>query len=84
MFERNNQRCNTRRRENIFLEYLKDYKGTVIGKIHDDWFGNIFDVFLAKNISELDDSYTWNSFKEAKKKLEGKENPSSKCFPLKK
>lgn len=66
------------------LEYLKDYKGTVIGKIHDDWFGNIFDVFLAKNTSKLDDSYTWNSFKEAKKKLEGKENPSSKCFPLKK
>ena len=65
------------------IEYLKNYKGTVIGKIHNDFFGNIFDVFLTKNISE-NKLYNWNSFKEAKKKLEGKENPSSKCFPLRK
>ena len=65
------------------IEYLKNYKGTVIGKIHNDFFGNIFDVFLTKNISE-NKLYNWNSFKEAKKKLEGIENPSSKCFPLRK
>ena len=65
------------------IEYFKNYKGTVIGKIHNDFFGNIFDVFLTKNISE-NKLYNWNSFKEAKKKLEGIENPSSKCFPLRK
>lgn len=65
------------------IEYFKNYKGTVIGQIHNDFFGHIFDVFLTKNISE-NKLYNWNSFKEAKKKLEGKENPSSKCFPLRK
>ena len=65
------------------IEYFKNYKGTVIGQIHNDFFGHIFDVFLTKNISE-NKLYNWNSFKEAKKKLEGKENPLSKCFPLRK
>lgn len=65
------------------IEYLKNYDGVVIGQIHSDGFGNIFDVFLTKNIGSLDDLYTWNSFEEAKKKLEGQENPSSKCFSLK-
>lgn len=65
------------------IEYLKNYNGAVIGPIHKDGFGNIFDVFLTKNIGSLDDLYTWNSFEEAKKKLEGQENPSSKCFSLK-
>ena len=65
------------------IEYFKNYKGRVIGQIHNDFFGHIFDVFLTKNISE-NKLYNWNSFKEAKKKLEGKENPSSKCFPLRK
>ena len=65
------------------IEYLKNYDGVVIGQIHNDGFGNIFDVFLTKNIGSLDDLYTWNSFEEAKKKLEGQENPSSKCFSLK-
>ena len=40
-------------------------------------------VFLTKNASK-NKIYNWNSFKEAKKKLEGKENPSSKCYHLKK
>ena len=65
------------------IEYLKNYDGVVIGQIHNDGFGNIFDVFLTKNTGSLDDLYTWNSFEEAKKKLEGQENPSSKCFSLK-
>ena len=65
------------------IEYLKNYDGVVIGQVHNDGFGNIFDVFLTKNIGSLDDLYTWNSFEEAKKKLEGQENPSSKCFSLK-
>lgn len=65
------------------LEYLKNYNGIVIGQIHDDWFGNIFDVFLTKNKGRFDDLYTWNSFEEAKRKLECRDNSSSKCFTLK-
>ena len=65
------------------LEYLKDYNGVVIGNVHDDWFGNIFDVFLTKNTCADDDLYTWENFDEAKRNLEEKENPSSKCFHLK-
>ena len=65
------------------IEYLKNYDGVVIGQIHSDSFGNIFDVFLTKNTSK-NKLYNWNSFKEAKKKLERKENPSSKCYHLKK
>ena len=65
------------------IEYLKNYDGVVIGQVHSDFFGNIFDVFLTKNTSK-NELYNWNSFKEAKKKLEGKENPSSKCYHLKK
>lgn len=65
------------------LEYLKSYTGWVIGRIHKDWFGNIFDVFLTTNKNALSEDYIWNNFEEAKEKLEGKENPSSKCFHLK-
>ena len=65
------------------IEYLKNYNGVVIGPIHDDWFGNIFDVFLTTNTCECNELYNWNNFKEAKRKLEGIEKPSSKCFHLK-
>ncbi len=65
------------------VEYLEHYNGVVIGKIHDDWFGNIFEVFQTKNQWKSSDFYTWNSFEEAKKRLEGKDNPASKCFRLK-
>ena len=69
------------------VEYLEHYNGVVLGEIHDDWFGNIFEVFETKNKwvinGKIDDFYTWNSFEEAKKRFEEKDNPASKCFRLK-
>lgn len=55
------------------IEYLKNYNGAIIGYVHNDGFGNIFDVFLTKNIGSLDDSYTWNSFEH--------EMVLSDCYP---
>ena len=72
--------------EEIFFiapEYLKDYTGVVIGPIHEDWYGNIANVFLTKNYCDLDDTLTWGAFEEAKRKLEEQDNSSSKCFKLK-
>ena len=70
----------------LSVEYLKNYKGVVIGPIHEDWYGNCVDVFLTKNKFPGKDEnyiYTWNSFDEAKKKIEGKENTSQRVFHVK-
>lgn len=72
------------------LEYVKHYKGVVLGPIHKDGYGNWVTVFKTKsvtpNLSEdgTSDDYTWNSFKEAKKKREKCENSSSRVFHVKK
>ncbi len=70
----------------LSVEYIKNYKGVVIGPVHKDGYGNCVDVFLTKNKFELDttDEWTWNSFKEAKKKIEKKENSSQRVFHVKK
>lgn len=72
------------------LEYVKHYKGVVLGPIHKDGYGNWVTVFKIKSVTphlsedETSDDYTWNSFKEAKKKLEKCENSSSRVFHIKK
>ena len=70
----------------LSVEYLKNYKGVVIGPIHEDWYGNCVDVFLTKNKfpgKYENYIYTWNSFDEAKRKIEGKENTSQRVFHVK-
>ena len=72
------------------LEYVKHYKGVVLGPIHKDGYGNWVTVFKTKSVTphlsedDTSDNYTWNSFKEAKKKLEKCENSSSRVFHIKK
>lgn len=72
------------------LEYVKHYKGVVLGPIHKDGYGNWVTVFKIKSVTphlsedDTSDDYTWNSFKEAKKKLEKYENSSSRVFHIKK
>lgn len=72
------------------LEYVKHYKGVVLGPIHKDGYGNWVTVFETKSVTphlsedDTSDDYTWNSFKEAKQKLEKCENSSSRVFHIKK
>ena len=72
------------------LEYVKHYKGVVLGPIHKDGYGNWATTFRTKNITphhfddDTSDDYTWNSFKEAKKKLQKCENSCSRVFHIKK
>ena len=74
----------------LALEYVKHYKGVVLGPIHKDGYGNWVTVFETKSVTHhlsedsTSDDYTWNSFKEAKKKLEKCENSSSRVFHIKK
>ena len=72
------------------LEYMKHYKGVVLGPIHKDGYGNWVTVFETKSVTphlsedDTSDEYTWNDFKAAKKKLEKCENSSSRVFHIKK
>ena len=72
------------------LEYVKHYKGVVLGPVHKDGYGNWATTFRTKSVTphhfddDTSDDYTWNSFKEAKKKLEKCENSSSRVFHVKK
>ena len=72
------------------LEYVKHYKGVVLGPIHKDGYGNWITVFKTKSVTphlsgdDTSDDYTWNSFKKAKQKLEKCENSSSRVFHIKK
>mgnify|MGYP001009686470 CR=1 FL=1 len=68
----------------LILEYVKNYTGIVIGPIHEDGYGNTFELFYTKMHSDLDEIYNWDNFKEAKKQLNKLESPHDKIFHLKK
>lgn len=63
------------------LEYVKHYKGTIIGQVCEDGYGNECDLFSTVSVDE-DPEWAWSSFKEAKKTLE--KNGPWKVFHLKK
>lgn len=54
----------------VSLEYLKECNGIVFGDIHDDWFGNVFDVWESaikfEGYGEFDRKYSWDLFEKAK------------------
>ena len=72
------------------VEYVKHYKGVVLGPIYKDGYGNYVTVHKTKSVTikldedDTDESYTWNSFKEARIKLEKCENSGSRAFHVKK
>lgn len=70
----------------LILEYVKHYKGAVLGPVHKDGYGNVFSAFpvIHKPLLINDEEFTWNSFKEAKRKQEKQENSGQKVFHLKK
>ena len=68
----------------LILEYVKNYTGIVIGPIHEDGYGNTFELFYTKMHSDLDEIYNWDNFKEAKKQLKKIKDFPEKIFHLKK
>lgn len=63
------------------LEYVKNYKGTILGPVYKDGYGNECDLMFVVSVDE-DPEWAWNSFKEAKIVLEHKR--PWKVFHLKK
>lgn len=69
----------------LILEYVKHYKGAILGPVHKDGYGNTFSALPIVHKPLLDDEdLTWSSFKEAKKKQEKQKNSGQKVFHLKK
>ena len=70
----------------LILEYVKHYKGAVLGPVHKDGYGNTFFALpIIYNPLLIDDEeLTWNSFREAKLKQEKQKNSGQKVFHLKK
>ena len=69
----------------VTLEYItKGHTGIVIGPIHEDGYGNTFELFSIKERCELDEFFNWDSFKEAKKKMKKAKYPLGRVFHLKK
>ena len=68
----------------VALEYIpKNYTGIVIGPIHEDGYGNTFELLHTKEQWDLDEFFNWDSFKEAKKKMKKAKYPLGKVFHLK-
>ncbi len=68
----------------LAVEYVKNYKGAIIGPIHEDGYGNWAELLPIKSsLKGVDNEYDWETFEAARKKLEFKKNTSRKCFPLK-
>lgn len=69
----------------LILEYVKHYKGAVLGPVHKDGYGNVFSAFPVVHRPLIDDEgLTWNSFREARRKQEKQKNSGQKVFHLKK
>lgn len=70
----------------VSVEYVKNYKGTVLGKVHKYGYGNCAEIFLIKNKfkQDVNNEWTWNSFNEAKKKIKKIGESSQRVFHLKK
>lgn len=69
----------------LILEYVKHYKGVILGPVSKDGYGNVFDSFPIVYRSPIgDETYCWNSFKEAKRMREKEKNSAQKIFHLKK
>ena len=70
----------------LILEYVKHYKGAVLGPVHKDGYGNVFSAFpvVYKPLLIDDEELTWSNFREARRKQEKQKNSSQKVFHLKK
>ena len=70
----------------LILEYVKHYKGAVLGPVHKDGYGNTFFALptVHKSLLTDDKNLTWSSFREAKRKQEKQKNSGQKVFHLKK
>lgn len=70
----------------LILEYVKHYKGAVLGPVHKDGYGNTFFALPVVHRPLLidDEELTWSSFQEAKRKQEKQKNSGQKVFHLKK
>ena len=70
----------------LILEYVKHYKGAVLGPVPKDGYGNVFSAFpvVYKPLLIDDEELTWSNFREARRKQEKQKNSSQKVFHLKK